>query len=432
MSKWLQQHENPENLLEQKGRRLHEKLMLPLLLFGLAYTIINIFLGVWLHALFSSLMIPSAILSWWINKNGLHYLSQIWTFFYVNALVLLIAIVSHLEVDVYLFYFPIAVGAYLIFQGKRKTTRTVVALISFVGLIITATVNFEGLLVDKLDVVNIQFERMANVFGTFVFIVIEVVYLINLNEEIQEKLVENQQTLDASFDKLKSSLYARDQIMSILTHDVRSPLANISGLLEVIETDNVENKDSKELLHKLKEKTSVTLQMVEDVLRWSRMQQDAIAFKPEKMNGVQLYTLIQSVCRVHDDLILKNELTFEDCSDIQKYVLIDRNMMESIFRNLLGNAIKFTKENRKIEIRVSELRDELLFQVSDNGLGMPQEDVEKLMAGISFTTTQTGTVKGIGLGNQIVMDFLKYHNSQLEVDSEVGIGTTISFRIETL
>jgi signal transduction histidine kinase len=422
----------PENLLEQKGRQLHEKLMLPILLFGVGYTILNIVLGIYLHAAFSSIVVFSVILSWIINRKGYHYAAQIWTFFHINTTVFFIAMISHLEVDVYLFYFPIAIGAYLIFQGKHKSTRTIVALVSLAGLILTATMDFEGVIVEHLEEVNIEFERLANVFGTFIFLVIEIVYLINLNEKIQEKLVEKQQTLDVSFEKLKSSLYTRDQIMSILAHDVRSPLTNINGLLEVIEFAEIDSKDKKELLHKLQEKTSGTLQMVEDVLRWSRMQQDSIVFKPEKMKGIDLYNLIGSVCKVHEDLLLENELIYNDCSSINDEVMIDRNMMESIFRNLFSNAIKFTRDNRKIEVRVSGISDYILFQVIDNGLGMSQSDADKLMSGISFTTSNSGSVKGIGLGNQIVVDFLKYHNSKIEVASAIGKGTTISFRIKTL
>lgn len=425
-------HDAPESLLEQKGRQLHEKLILPIALFGVGYIILDLLLGVKLHAICVSFVVPAAILSWWINKRGHHYAAQIWTFFHVNAIVFLIAMISHRDVDVYLFFFPIAIGAYLIFQGKHKVMRSLLALVSFIGLIVTATVDFEGILITEINSVNMEFERIANVFGTFIFLVIEIVYIINLNEKIQDKLVEKQQTLDVSFDKLKSSLYARDQIMSILAHDVRSPLANITGLLEVIESNEIGSNDQKELLHKLHEKTNGTLHMVEDVLRWSRMQQDAIVFKPDKMNGIAIYSLIQSVCKVHEDILSKNELFFNDCSNIQQNVMIDRNMMESIFRNLLGNAIKFTGEDRKIEIRVSDENETLLFQVIDNGFGMPQQDIEKLMSGIAFTTSQTGAVKGIGLGNQIVLDFLKYHNSKIEVTSTIGKGTTISFRIKTL
>jgi len=432
MSKWPDFHDSPENLLEQKGRQLHEKLILPIALFGLGYTILDLFLGVKLHALCVSFVVPAAILSWWMNKRGNHLAAPIWTFFHVNAIVFLIAMISHRDVDVYLFFFPIAIGAYLIFQGKHKAVRSLLALVSFVALIVTASVDFEGVLITEINTVYMEFERMANVFGTFIFLVIEIVYIINLNERIQDKLVEKQQTLDASFDKLKSSLYARDQIMSILAHDVRSPLANITGLIELIESNEIDSNDQKELLHKLQDKTTGTLHMVEDVLRWSRMQQDAIVFKPDRMNGHDIYNLIQSVCKVHEDILTQNELSFNDCSNIQKNVMIDRNMMESIFRNLLGNAIKFTNENRKIEIHVGEQNEVILFQVIDNGRGMPQQDIEKLMSGISFTTSQTGSVKGIGLGNQIVLDFLKYHNSRIEVASTLGKGTTISFRIKTL
>ena len=432
MFKKVNLNEAPENILAHKGLQLHEKLMLPLVLFGIGYTIINIYLGLWLHAAFSFLIVPGVILGWWINKKGFHFASQLWIFFLVNIIVFLAAMISHLDADVYLFYFPLAIGAYLNFQGKHKAIRTILAFISLAFLIATATINFEGILVENLEEGNIELERISNILGTFIFLIIQIVYLININEKIQDKLVEKQQTLDASFDKLKSSLYAKDQIMSILAHDVRSPLANISGLLEIIESDQIGSNEQKDLMHKLQEKTTGTLQMVEDVLRWSRMQQDAIVFKPDQMNGSDIFKLIQSVCKVHEDILSQNELSFNDCSYIQKNVMIDRNMMESIFRNLLGNAIKFTNENRKIEILVGEENDCLLFQVIDNGQGMPQQDIEKLKSGISFTTSQSGSVKGIGLGNQIVRDFLKYHNSKIEVTSTLGKGTTISFRIKTL
>ncbi|MFM1998828.1 MAG: hypothetical protein RL204_775, partial [Bacteroidota bacterium] len=225
MSNWQKFHDSPESLLEQKGRQLHEKLILPIALFGIGYIILDLLLGVKLHAICVSFVVPAAILSWWINKRGHHYAAQLWTFFHVNAIVFLIAMISHRDVDVYLFFFPIAIGAYLIFQGKNKVVRSLLALVSFIGLIVTASVDFEGILITEKNTVNMEFERIANVFGTFIFLVIEIVYIINLNEKIQDKLVEKQQTLDASFDKLKSSLYARDQIMSILAHDVRSPLA---------------------------------------------------------------------------------------------------------------------------------------------------------------------------------------------------------------
>ena len=432
MFKKVNHNEDPENILVQKGLQLHEKLMLPLVLLGIGYTILNIYLGIWLHAAFSFLIVPGVILSWWINKKGYHFASQLWVFFQVNIIVFLAAMTSHIDADVYLLYFPIAIGTYLSFQGKHKAIRTILAFISLACLIATATINFEGILIEHLEEVNIEFERISNILGAFIFLVIQIIYLIRINEKIQDKLVEKQQSLDVSFDKLKSTLYARDQIMSILAHDVRSPLANISGLLEMIESDEIGSKEQKDLMHILQEKTTGTLHMVEDVLRWSRMQQDAIVFKPDKMNGLDIFKLIQSVCKVHEDILSQNELSFNDCSNIQKTVMIDRNMMLSIFRNLLGNAIKFTNENRKIEIHVSDQNDELLFQVIDNGQGMPQQDVEKLMSGISFTTSQKGTVKGIGLGNQIVLDFLKYHNSKIEVASTLGKGTTISFRIKTI
>jgi signal transduction histidine kinase len=253
-----------------------------------------------------------------------------------------------------------------------------------------------------------------------------------LNEKVQAILVEKQGVLDASLAKLKSSLYTRDKILSILAHDVRSPLSNINGLLELVENGGFNKEEEQELLKKLHEKTDVTLKMVEDVLRWSRLQQEAIVYTPELANGKDICELVNSVCKIYDDLVEKKQIVFNDCSTITSKVKLDRNMMESIIRNLLSNAIKFSDYDPKITITISEEENALLFQIKDKGKGMPKEDIEKLTAGISFTTDQKGTVKGIGLGNQIVMDFLKYHNSHIEVESEVGLGTTISFRIDTI
>ncbi len=107
-------------------------------------------------------------------------------------------------------------------------------------------------------------------------------------------------------------------------------------------------------------------------------------------------------------------------------------MLDAIFRNLINNAIKFTGSDRKIIIEVSVQGAVGCFAVQDNGSGISPDNLEKLKRGVSFSTSESLNVAGMGLGNTIVVDFLKQHQAQLYIQSEQGHGSRFYFYLPVM
>ena len=104
-------------------------------------------------------------------------------------------------------------------------------------------------------------------------------------------------------------------------------------------------------------------------------------------------------------------------------------MIETVLRNLISNAVKFSNAGNKIIIRSREFEHKRIFEIQDFGKGMSYEQLQKLRDGISFTTFGTNREKGNGFGLQLVQEFLRRHDSFLEVESTLGEGSSFRFKL---
>lgn len=107
----------------------------------------------------------------------------------------------------------------------------------------------------------------------------------------------------------------------------------------------------------------------------------------------------------------------------------DKNMIETAFRNLLSNAVKFSENGSQIIIRSSVIENKRMFEVQDFGKGMTEVQLQKLNDGITFTSYGTNREKGNGFGLQLVQEFLRRHNSHLEIESTINEGSTFRFSL---
>lgn len=420
------------DVFELKGRKLHRKLLLPIGIMAFAYTLVNLWLNLYTHACFTVSVIPAVLIAWWLDNHGFRFISQIWIFLDIVLTIFLIATFSANDTYLYLFYFPIALGSMIVFQGRKKLMGYLFSILSLFAILVLLVVDRQIWQRSELEIANTEIERMVNVIGVFVFILLEVRYLMRINEHVQSDLMDKQVKLDQSIERLKSSIYVRERMMSILAHDVRAPLASIHSFLELLENDALNKEDNKQMIHMLRAQAGNTSRLVDDVVRWAGSQLDTLSYNPAVMSIDELKGILMSVCRVFEMPYEKKELVYIVEGDDQVKFKADRNMLEAILRNLISNAIKFTGENRHIEVNVAAREKAVYFAVVDNGVGISPENLNKLRNGISFTTTTDSRLKGIGLGNQIVMDFLHKHHADLSVASTEGQGSVFSFELPTV
>jgi signal transduction histidine kinase len=419
----------PFDLIEEKGRKLHVALMYLIAGYSVLYVVVNYFFGQMTQAYITACILPAVIISWILYIKGYYYYSKIWNGLQINACVFILALTTGPETYVSVFFIPIIIGTLVTLQGKERISGYMLSLLSLTLMATSLVTEIRILDVTIPSEEAMRFERIANMIGVGVISALEVIYILGTSNDIQSRLLDQSSRLDERNTQLVAALYTRDKMMSMLSHDLRSPIASIHAGMELFESLSVDAETQAKLFTQMKGRTGQTLALMDKLLLWSRSQNRSIIYREESIGIAQIEQFVKSVC-----YLFTNEKQIHFTHDFQStpeaMVRGDRDMIEAIFRNLISNAIKFTNSGGTVTISARESGKNWLFSVSDNGKGMTQRDIEKIMGGVSFTTSGTEEEKGHGLGMQLVQGFIHKHNSHLEIRSELNQGTTFSFQLQ--
>lgn len=217
----------------------------------------------------------------------------------------------------------------------------------------------------------------------------------------------------------------RDRLFSILAHDIRSPLASISMLLDGISEKyiDVTGPNFDKLIHDISINTKDTLILIQNILEWIKNQNNIINVVPENISIQEIINHGKEVLSLH---LIEKQIDLK--CDIPEHLEIyaDETTTKNIFRNVLSNAIKFTPNNGEITISCSESNKFIDIIIADSGVGMSPLIVEKIFKKDGhFTSKGTNNEKGNGLGLYMVKDFVKLNKGTIHVESEIQKGTTI-------
>jgi PAS domain S-box-containing protein len=237
-------------------------------------------------------------------------------------------------------------------------------------------------------------------------------------EEIREK---NEELLKLNSEK--------DKFFSIIAHDLKSPFQGLMGYTEILTKEyNVLSEAEKvSFINSIAALSLSSYKLLENLLDWSGMQTGRMIFTPEKFNLViELY---------HTLSLLKQTAlnkSIEFCTEIDNSIFItaDRNMLSTIIRNLVSNAIKFTNHKGKITLRAIKKNRNIEFSVSDTGVGIEKENLDKifLLAG-NKSSKGTAEETGSGLGLMLCKEMVEQHGGKIWVESRVNKGSTFYFTI---
>ncbi|MCA1755913.1 MAG: HAMP domain-containing histidine kinase, partial [Bacteroidales bacterium] len=221
----------------------------------------------------------------------------------------------------------------------------------------------------------------------------------------------------------------KDLFLSILAHDLRSPfnvLLGISDLLiENIRTYSID--ETEELLNHFRNASVDTFALLEDLLKWTSTQSGKIPFKPQKLRFLDIFKSILGTININADA--KN-ITITNSNIDNIYIFADIDMLKTVLRNLILNAIKFTNKGGKISINAEENSENVTISVSDNGVGITPDRLKKLFD-ITHQQTTKGTEEesGTGLGLILCKEFVEKHGGKIWVKSIVGKGSDFKFTL---
>jgi signal transduction histidine kinase len=227
-------------------------------------------------------------------------------------------------------------------------------------------------------------------------------------------------------DDLRYINSTKDKFFSIISHDLRAPLNGLLSFSELLLEDfATQPEHEKELfIQNLQSTLKSLLSLTENLLTWARIQGSGLTIEKQT---ITLKKLLNSVLESQLLVAGNKAITLEVICKPEIEVFADYNMLETVIRNLVSNAIKFTNRRGKIVIKAIERNDEVIIQVEDSGIGMSVELVSNLFR-IDQKVTRIGTnsEKGTGLGLVICKEFIEKNGGSISVESAINTGTTIS------
>jgi PAS domain S-box-containing protein len=253
------------------------------------------------------------------------------------------------------------------------------------------------------------------------------------NEDKLKQLVERLEyvnnQLHQSEDELKSTNATKDKFFSIIAHDLRSPFSSLLSfsefLIEDIET--LDKTETKLFAEKIHEAAQNVFALLENLLQWSRIQSGKIPYNPVVFNIT--HKINQVIGLLSNNAAGKNIKIINESTD-KAIVFADDDMLFSVIQNLLSNAIKFTSPGGWIVFRSAFKGDEVEISVSDNGVGIKEEDLQKLFRLDSHHTTYgTNEEKGSGLGLLLCREMIERNRGKIRVESKINQGTTFTFTL---
>ncbi len=233
-------------------------------------------------------------------------------------------------------------------------------------------------------------------------------------------------------DRLKETLAARDTFFSVISHDLKNPIAGLKGVSESLYQDfeSFGPHDVREIARGMNLTVAKILDLLEDLLSWSRVQRGAMPFHPRLLFPS---ALAENLRRLFQETADRKGLTMTLAGPIDLAVLADYDMISAVLRNLLANALKFTPRGGTIACTVRrDPRREKAVEISvrDDGIGMSRETLGRLFRiDQLFSNPGTEGEEGTGLGLILCRDFLARHGSAIEVESVPGKGTRFSFSL---
>ncbi|GER58889.1 hypothetical protein ULMA_09970 [Patiriisocius marinus] len=234
-------------------------------------------------------------------------------------------------------------------------------------------------------------------------------------------LLQNKEEISDKNNELQKLNITQTKFFSIIGHDIKQPLNGIEGLLSLLKYEKIDDPDLAEIIRSLEKSTNNTTNLLNNLLRWARSQTGDIQYVPTSLN---LSVILEEVIETAHSQAKEKQITIIYEPQLELRYIGDRDMLSTIFRNLISNAIKFTNLGGTIEIETQKVGNTIEITVNDSGIGMSAEEVDSLFKlDTQITTVGTSGETGTGLGLILCHMFVKNHDGHILVNSEPEVGT---------
>ena len=248
-------------------------------------------------------------------------------------------------------------------------------------------------------------------------------YTIGVIVDVTERKIA-EDSLKRSEHQLREVIATKDKFFSIIAHDLKNPLSVISNMSSHLLKNHGDfsEKKKKAYVQLINESSHTLYKLLENLLEWSRAQTGKINFEPKEFD---LHELSRSNVALFEDRAREKNITLEPSRDENSLIKAYYTMINTVMRNLVSNAVKFTQPGGKVKIFSERQNGKYSIYVSDTGVGIDNNDIDKLFRiDESHSTLGTDNEEGTGLGLILCKEFIDKHHGRIDIQSKMGEGTT--------
>jgi signal transduction histidine kinase len=245
---------------------------------------------------------------------------------------------------------------------------------------------------------------------------------VRLENEVQLRVEE----ISQKTQKLEEVNRIKDKLFSVVSHDIKGPLTSLHLALSLTKSGTISQQEFQQLTKMLEVKFNQTTEFIENLLQWANLQLRGETFDPVPTD---LSELIKSTLTLLEFERRNKMIVVENTVEAKQEVYGDLNMLKSVLRNLMTNAIKFTPPGGKVKIHAELSGRFVTISVSDTGVGIPERNQSLIFSLDIVTTPGTGQERGTGLGLVLCKEFVERNGGRIWFETQEGKGTTFYFTI---
>lgn len=256
-----------------------------------------------------------------------------------------------------------------------------------------------------------------------------------LNQELKKGnqkcvLQEVENEVAVRFHKLIDSNEAKDKILSIISHDLKSPFLGLIGISEILlkEWHNLNETEKMKFISDIKKASEETLKLLEDLLDWAKCQKEKLEISIEE---IKVHNLVNSSIKVNENRAIPKGVKVHNRVNNSLKINADKHMIATVFRNLISNAVKFARPGGDIQISAKENKNCLTFCVEDNGVGVDEPRIIEIFnnGNANPHITRNGKVDYRGLGLMLCKDFVERSGGKIWLETQKGVGSKFYFTL---
>ncbi len=246
-------------------------------------------------------------------------------------------------------------------------------------------------------------------------------------ETIFKNLKDSEARFHAQSIELAELNATKDKFFSIIAHDLKNPFNSLVGFSELLYENalNYTPEKVQQFASAMRIASKQGYKLLENLLEWSRLQTGRIKPRPVKLKPSEL---IKEVILLEEQMSQSKNIDLQSIINCDDFIFADVEMIKTVLRNLISNAIKFTNTGGIVKIETKKHENSFLFEVSDTGVGIQPEHIDKLF-GIDSKLSEPGTAgeRGTGLGLILCKEFVEKHDGKIWVESELKKGSNFKF-----